>query len=45
MKIKRNFSHSGNKRTKVEMFQKALNRKQNLVGSTARSQRVNRKGS
>lgn len=45
MKIKRNFSHSGNKKTKLEMFQKALNRKQNQEGATARSQRVNRKGS
>lgn len=45
MKIKRNFSHSGNKRTKMELFQKTLNRKQNQTGATARSQRVNGKGS
>lgn len=40
MKMKRNFSHSGNKRTKEALFVKALHRKQNQM-----STRQKRKGS
>jgi len=33
MRLGRNFSHSGNKRTKEAMFVKALHRKQNQIGT------------
>lgn len=33
MKLKRNFSHSGNRKTKDAMFIKSLHRKQNHEGT------------
>ena len=33
MKIKRNFSHSGNRKLKEELHQKTVNRKHNIKGN------------
>lgn len=40
MKVKRNFSHSGNRKTKEAMYIKAVYRKQNHEGN-----KIKRKGS
>lgn len=34
MKVKRNFSNSGNRKIKQAMFLKTVNRKQNLKGTS-----------
>lgn len=34
MKTKRNFSHSGNRKTKEQAYQKAIYRKANLKGTS-----------
>jgi hypothetical protein len=36
MKIKRNFSHSGNRKTKESMFMKNVHRSQNLKGTSSK---------
>lgn len=36
MKMKRNFSHSGNRKTKEAMYIKTIHRKQNHEGTSAK---------